>query len=47
MEKIEVFEETKYCWDCPKCGDYNVSDADRIVCCEHCGEEFKVGKVSS
>lgn len=46
MEQVEVFEEVKYCWECPNCGDYNVSEVGGTVYCEHCNEEFKVGNVS-
>lgn len=45
MEKVDVREISAYCWECPKCGDFNIDDIYNDIICSSCGEEFELGKV--
>lgn len=46
MPKIEINEETRYCWECPSCGDYNEEcedlsdDEDSDYHCCGCSKTF-------
>jgi predicted RNA-binding Zn-ribbon protein involved in translation (DUF1610 family) len=45
MEKPEVSEETRFCWDCPSCGNLAEECDDPretdFYYCEECGWEWK------
>jgi transcription elongation factor Elf1 len=42
----EIWEETVYRFECPKCENISETEQDpdyiESVCCEHCGEEFQL-----
>jgi hypothetical protein len=44
MEKVEYSEETRYVWDCPKCGNCNeeCEEPEEEVICYECYTEYKV-----
>ena len=45
MEKVEVHECIRYCWECPGCGHFNEDTEDpdyqEEVTCEECSKDFE------
>ena len=43
MKRSDVVEETIYCWECPKCGNFNEMSEDPSnnyeLCCDECDHE--------
>lgn len=43
INKSDVWEEIRYAFECPKCGEYNEEcDISDISKCDSCGEEIEV-----